>query len=180
MSPRTPTQRSPHSAPDTRPATPTGRRGGYTLMEMVSVITIMSIVGSLASFVVIQSMQVYAFAVPSMEASYQARLASRRMVEDVRELGDPASISTLTSTAFTFDDAATNTVSYALSGTDLLRNGDRIARSVSGLTFEYWKSDGTVASAAADVHLVGIDLTVTSGGHPYRVRTAAFPRRLEP
>ena len=84
----------------------------------------------------------------------------------------------LTSTALTFDDAADNTIAFSLSGSDLLRNGDLLAQGLTSLTFTYWKSDGTAAAVAADLHLVEIDLTAQTGSEPYRLQAAVFPRIL--
>ena len=83
---------------------------------------------------------------------------------------------TFTATALTFDDSSDNTIAYSLTSGDLLRNGDLLARNVTSLSLDYWKSDGTAASAASDLHLVEIDLTVQSGAEPYRLQTAVFPR----
>ena len=80
----------------------------------------------------------------------------------------------------TFDDTSDTTLAYSLSSGNLSRNGDLLAQGVTSLTFTYWESDGTTASSASDLHLVEVDLTVTVGGEPYRVRTAAFPRVLSP
>ncbi len=156
------------------------RLNAYTLVEMVSVITILSIIGLVSSYVIIESMKVYARTAPAINATYQARLAAKRMTRDIRDMKDVGSITTFAPTALTFDDSSDNTIAYSLSGGDLLRNGDLLARGATSLSFSYWKSDGTTASAAADLHLVEIDLTVSVGLEPYRVQTAAFPRVLSP
>ncbi len=101
-------------------------------------------------------------------------------MREIRDMKDTGSITTFTPTALTFDDSSDNTIAYSLAGGDLLRNGDLMAESVASLSFSYWKSDGTTASAAADLHLVEIDLTVQVGVEPYRVQTATFPRVLSP
>ena len=153
---------------------------GYTLMEMVTVMTILSVIGLVSSYAIIEGAKVYARTAPSMEASYQAHLAIERLRRDIYDMKDTASITTFTSTALTFDDTSDTTLAYSLSAGDLQRNGDLLAQGVTSLTFTYWKSDGTTASAAADLHLVEVDLTVQIGDEPYRVRTAAFPRVLSP
>ena len=154
------------------------RTPGYTLVEMVAVITILSIIGMVSSYVIFESMKVYARTVPAMDATYQASLAVERMKSEIRDMKDTASITTFTSTALTFRDSADQTIAYSLSGSNLLRNGDLLARGVTAFGFSYWKRDGTTASAAVDLHLLELDLTVQTGSQPYRVRTAVFPRNL--
>ena len=153
---------------------------GYTLVEMVTVVIILSIVGLVSTYAIIEGAKVYARTAPSMDASYQVRLAIERLRRDIHDMKDTVSITTFTATALTFDDSSSNTLAYSLSAGDLQRNGDLLAQGVTSLTFTYWKSDGTTAAAAADLHLVEIDLTVQIGDEPYRVRTAAFPRVLSP
>ncbi len=153
---------------------------GYTLVEMVAVMTILSVVGLVSSYVIIESMKVYARTAPAMDASYQALLSVQRMKHDIRDMKDTDSITTFTATALTFDDSSDTTIAYSLSGGDLLRDGDLLAQGVTSLSFSYWKSDGTSASVADDLHLVEIDLTVESRAEPYRLQTAVFPRTLSP
>lgn len=153
---------------------------GYTLVEMVTVVVIMSIIGLVSTYAIIEGAKIYARTAPSMQASYQARLAIGWLRRDLHDMKDTDSITTFTSTALTFDDTSSNTLAYSLSAGNLSRNGDLLAQGVTSLTFTYWKSDGTTASAAADLHLVEVDLTVQFGDEPYRVRTVVFPRVLSP
>jgi len=152
---------------------------GYTLVEMVAVITILGIIGMVSSYVVFSSMEIYARTVPAMDATYQARLAVERMKNEIRDM-KAGSITTFTSTALTFQLSAGQTIAYSLSGSNLLRNGDLLARGVTAFGLAFWKANGTAASTAVDLHLVEIDLTVQTGDQPYRVRTAVFPRNLGP
>lgn len=140
----------------------------------------MSVMALVVSYVVEEPMRFYARVNPSMTASYQARLCAGRMQADIRDLTDTATVSSMTSTAFTFGDSGGNTVAYSLSGTDLQRNGDLIAQGVTALTFTYWKSDGTTATAAADLHLVEYDFTVQIASQSHRVQGTAFPLSLTP
>ena len=153
---------------------------GYTLVELVAVILILGVIGFVTSHVIMESTKVYARTVPAMEAAYQARLSAQLMQREIRDMKDTASITAFTATALTFVDNSDTTIAYSLSGSDLLRNGDLLAQGVTSLSFTYWKTDGTTALLAADLHLAEFDLTVQTGNEPYRIRTAAFPRVLSP
>ena len=150
--------------------------GGYTLIEMVVTIVILSIIGLTASYAILQSMRVYASAMPTMDASYQAHLAVERMRRDIQVMGDRSTITSFTASSLTFDDSAANTIAYDHAAGDLTRNGALLARGVSAFAFEYWKSDGTPAVTPAELHLVDIDLTVQVSGQPYRLAATVFPR----
>jgi prepilin-type N-terminal cleavage/methylation domain-containing protein len=152
-------------------------RRGYTLVEMVAVITILGIVGTVSSYVIFESMRVYARTVPALDATYQAHLAAERMKSDLRDM-EAGSITTFTPTALTFRLSSGQTIAYTVSGSSLLRNGDLLAKGAGAFGLTYWKDDGTSATSAANVHLVELDLTVQAAGQPYRVQSAVFPRSL--
>jgi len=152
------------------------RLGGYTLIEAIVVIVILSIVGLTSSYALIGASRIYVRAMPAMEAAYQADLSVERLRRDIRGLGDVASITAFTATDFTFDSPAGTTIAYSYTGGNLLRNGDLLARGVSSFAFTYWKSDGTIAATPAELHLVDVDISVQSGGQTSRVRATVFPR----
>jgi prepilin-type N-terminal cleavage/methylation domain-containing protein len=149
---------------------------GFTLVEVVLVITITAIVALIPSQVMQESIKVYASVAPRLDAAYQARLATERLRRDVREMGNLNLISAMTSTALTFTDTSNRTVSYLLTGSDLTRNGDKIATGVNSLAFRYWQDDGTVATAARDIFLLEVDLTIQMRSEPYRIQSAIYPR----
>lgn len=153
-------------------------RGGFTLIELVASMTVLSVIALVAANVIMESMRVYARAVPAMDASYKSNLALRTMLRDIRDLDDLGSISTFGNTAFTFQDSNDTTVAYLLSGGRLTRNGDLLTDDVTSLTFSYLQKDGTTASDAEDLYLVEVDLTVRCSDQVLRARTIAFPRSL--
>ena len=140
--------------------------------------TVLSIIGLVTSKVILESMRTYSRTVPSLDAAYKSELALRSMKRDIRDLRRTDSISVYTSTSFTFLDSSRNTVAYALSGTDLTRNGDLLAEGVTSMTIRYWQSDGTTATDSDDLHRVEIDLTIQNGDEVYRARSEIFPRNL--
>ena len=153
--------------------------GGYTLIEMIAVISILSILGLLAGFTLVEGMKVYARIAPTLDARYQAHLATQRFQRDARLL-DPAAVTQLSPSALAFQTLAGESVRYDVSGRTLRRNGDALALGVSSLTFEYLRADGSAATALAELHLVELDVTIEVSGQAHRVRATAFPRVLGP
>lgn len=151
---------------------------GYTLIEMVLSLSIMIIVGGVASHVILQSMKVYSRTVPATDAAYQVSSSIERMKREIRAMKDRESLTEMTSTALSFENAADETISYEYSGGMLTRNGDLLAEGVTSFSFEYWQADGTAAITKADLRLLEIDLTVERGGQVRRMHTAVFPRVL--
>lgn len=150
---------------------------GYTLIELVVVITILGIIALVPSAALLESAKIYARTVPTLDATYQARFAVERMKSDVRDMQD-GSITTFTSTALTFKLSSGQSIAYTLSGSTLLRNGDLLAKGVTALSISYKQKDGTTAALASDLNLVEIDLMVQTADQPYRVQIAVYPRGL--
>jgi len=159
------------------PPAPRGARG-YTLVEMILVIMIMTIVGGVTTHVILESMKVYARSMPAQNASYQARTCIERMKRELRDLQDRGSITEMSTTRFTFDDSTDASITYALAGDTLTRNGDLLARGVTAFSLTYWGVGGSVAATVEDLHLVELDLTVECGGQAFRAQSAVFPRVL--
>ena len=161
-----------HSPPDPRQQHPAA---GYSLVELVMVIAIAGVVSLVPAQVLLDSMKVYSRTAPRIQAAYQSGLAVERMKRDFRDLASYDSISVMTSSSLTFDDSD-GTAAYALSGSDLTRNGDLIASNVSALTLTYRDEDGANTTTATEIRLLEIDLTVTMSGQPYRSMATVFPR----
>jgi prepilin-type N-terminal cleavage/methylation domain-containing protein len=158
----------------------TTSKRGFTLVEMVLTISIVGIIVLVASFVVVESVKIYAGTATALDAAYQSRLALERMTREIHDVKDSSSITTFTASALTFTNSSNVSIAYALSSGNLTRNGDLLAKGATALSFTYWKKDGTSATLGSNVYLIEIDLTVQSGNAPYRVRTAVFPRNLGP
>ncbi|MEM7310235.1 MAG: type II secretion system protein [Planctomycetota bacterium] len=153
--------------------------GGYTLIEMIAVISILSILGLLAGFTLVEGMRVYAHIAPTLDARYQAQLAAQRFQRDVRRL-DPATVTVLSPTALAFETLAGEAVRYDVAGRELRRNGDALALDVARVSFDYLRSDGSAAGAVSELHLVELDLTIQVADRAHSVRATAFPRVLGP
>ncbi len=155
-----------------------GSVGGYTLIEMVLTVVVLSIIGLTSSKVIIESMKVYAQTAPTLDASYQAHLAVRHLQRDIRNMRDTSTITALTPTALTFDDVEGHTLEFNLTAGDLTRNGDLLARGVSSFGFRYFQQDGSVATGPGNLHLIEIDLTVQVADQQQRSMAVVFPRSL--
>lgn len=142
------------------------------------VMVIMSIIGLVSSYALVESMKVYALVAPSLDAAYQSRLADERLSRDIRDLSATSSVSSMTASGLTFDDTSGNTIAYVYSDSELRRNGDLLAQGVTSFSFAYRKTDGTTANTAADLHLVEIDFTVRVSDQDRRRQSVVFPRAL--
>ena len=115
---------------------------GFTLIEAVIGICILSVLGAIGAPMLVSATRSYVMGRNILSTDAQAQLAMERMVRETR-LVDPANITTFTanSLSFTLNGAP---VSYSLNAQkQLLRNSDILATGVSGLSFAYFRFDWT-------------------------------------
>lgn len=152
-----------------------GTAGGYTLVELVMTISIVSVIALVPATVMLESIKVYARSSSTLDAAYQARLASECIKRDLRSLDDPSKIGAVSPALLTIVTPSGETISYVLLDGALTRNGDLLARGVSAMSITLRTQSGQVSVASIDVALVEVDLTVQTGDFPYRVLTSVCP-----
>lgn len=135
----------------------------FTMIELIIVIVILSILAVIALPMIQAGFNAYFTQRNLSDANWQGRLALSRMTRDIHNLPSTGSISTATSTQFTFTDSSNNSVSYALSGTALQRNGLTLANGVTTITFGYYNSAGAVTGTIGNIRYVSIELNITQG-----------------
>jgi prepilin-type N-terminal cleavage/methylation domain-containing protein len=149
------------------------KKKGFTLIEVVIVIVILSIIAAIGSRVLQAALNSYITNQNVSNANAQARLALERISRDVHNINAAANISTAAASQLSFTDINGNTVTYLLSGTQLTRTGQVLADGVSGLTFAYLNSSGGTASTIASICYVTTTLTFNTGGVNYTLRNTA-------
>ncbi len=104
---------------------------GFTLIEIVIVIVILSMVSGITVYFVVNSLKVYAMSARQKELLDEGKLALERMVRDIRDaksITTPASGSSGNTITFTRthatgsgQDLANETITYRLNGSNLQR-----------------------------------------------------------
>ena len=169
------------------------RGRGFTLIEMVVVITILGIIGTIAANVIRSGFSAYYTGQDISHADWQGKVALERITREVHEARDRASLVgnlTAPDTQLVFTDIYGTTVSYQLVGATLMRQAtpaviaqplaDNIA--VSGLAFTYHTNSGVVVTAtAASVDYITVALTVATPGlnTPKAYRATVRPRAFQ-
>jgi prepilin-type N-terminal cleavage/methylation domain-containing protein len=147
------------------------RKRGFTLIEMVCVIIILSIIAVVASRVMGAAFNSYFDNQSIVNANEQGRLALERMIRDIHAINSPADLTTAGASTLTFNDVKGNTITYALSGTQLQRNGVALADGVSSLALGYYDGTGAVAASNAAVRYITITLNITQNSVNYTIKT---------
>lgn len=154
---------------------------GVTLIEMVLVIVILGIIAALSSSLLSGGLNAYFTERDISNAQWQGRLALERLTRDLRTVRSATAGDLVISPAnqITFVDTSGTTVSYSLSGTTLLRNGQPLADGISGLSFTYIARDGkTAAGSVTAVYYIAVSFSITQNGVNQSRRTVIHPRSI--
>lgn len=146
---------------------------GFTLMEIILVLMLIVILSGMGAPFLGVTLNAYFQGQSTVNVDTQARVALSRMVNDLHNLSANSSITSATATSFAFTDIAGNTVSYTLSGTQLLRSGILLCDGVSSITFSYYTSNGATLTAPVTggnlnlIKFVKVTLLLTEKGSTY-------------
>lgn len=153
---------------------------GHTLIELVVVITVLGIVSGLLLHTVSSSAGIYVDLRSRSANAADARHAFELMAREIQEIASTTTtdISTMTSTALTFNTEGGTSIAYSFSGRRLTRDGQILLDDLSAFAFAYYKKDGTTASAAADVWTIEVLGTLNRHDRDLKVRTRIFPRNF--
>ncbi len=154
---------------------------GFTLIEMIMVIVITGVIASLAGMLLQHGVRAYVLSGELTEIDWQGRLALERLLRDLRRMrsASPGDLTMTPADRITFVDSDNQTISYALSGATLTRNGQPLADGISTLNFDYLRNDGkTTAATAGEVFYISVSFTISQGDSSRNLHGTVFPRSL--
>jgi len=160
---------------------------GFTLIEIIIVITIVGIVSVIIGSMLLGVVKAWTFKINRNDILWDGRLAINRMTREIRTVRNDASVTTASSSQFRFIDSANIDITYSLSSTNLNRteNGtaNLLAENVSSLGFTYYDAAGTVipsptVSLTTDIKRVRINLTFAKNGQTFYLQSDSMPRNF--
>lgn len=167
-------------------------RGGFTLVESVATIIVLSVLGSAASFLIVNTAEQFTEAADTAQLHAEASAAMERITGELRNIdyddsatGDAPDISAVTATSIAWNDDW----SLALSGDQVLLTEDGGAAAallddVSAFTVQTYDESNAALGAsltgdACDpIRRIAITLTVTRNGQSATLRSRVFIRSL--
>ena len=154
---------------------------GFTLIEMVIVIVLISIIAGVAAMIILEGAKSYQKEVSYSDIHNQGRLAIERMAREIRMIrsATAADISTMTASNIVFNDVNGTNIQFSFAGNTISRSGNTLANNVQSMAFSYYQQDGTtVAGSAAEVWYVQISLTMVNAGETLPLRLRVHPRNF--
>jgi prepilin-type N-terminal cleavage/methylation domain-containing protein len=174
------------TTPNSELRTPNSK--GFTLIEIVITIMLVSILSGIAALIILQGVRAYSDEQSRSDVHYQARLATERMAREIRQVrscGAPDLPGMANpSASITFADMNNAAISFSRTGTDLMRGADVLARNITVLQFRFLDINGnesvTCGAAPTDTWLVEISLTATDPQtlEALSMRTRVYPRNF--
>jgi prepilin-type N-terminal cleavage/methylation domain-containing protein len=162
---------------------------GFTLIEIIIVIVLIGILGTIAATIIMQGVRAYSGLESRSNAHYQARFAMERMAREIRLMrsSTAADIPAMTGTTLQYNDINGLQMGFRLNAGNIERTQDNgttwqtLAINITGPggnIFTYLDSTGAVTVAAASLWLVQIQFTATQNTESIDMHTAVHPRNF--
>lgn len=142
---------------------------GFTFIELILVMVIVGIVATASSTFLFRAYKASNLAPDLVEANNAARAAMvtmRRELQNIRS-NTSSDITNAQTNTITFVDTSNTTITYALSGSTITRNGFTFLEQVSALTFTYLDSQGAVTNTVSNMRYIQFSFTTTVAAQSY-------------
>ena len=160
---------------------------GFTLIEIVIVIVILSIVSAITIYFLINSLRIYTMTVNQKTLLDEGKLALERMCRDIRDAkdisfpgtGNSGPRITFTRTNGTAQDIANESITFRRTGTTLekVKASPSTTSALSGNVSTFTVTRG--AQATNDENEITLELTLSLGtGENVTLRTKVYPKNL--
>ncbi|MBX7149267.1 hypothetical protein K1X76_09275 [bacterium] len=135
---------------------------GFSIIEAVLTISIMSLMFGVASQAMISNLSTYAFISNRQAALSDMRYAMNLVTNELTRLSS-ANIQSISATSITFRDINGNNATYSSSTqngvTSLMKNNEKLASPISGFTLAYLDQNGNTTAAISSVRKIKVTMT---------------------
>lgn len=164
------------------------KKKGFTLIELVMVITIVGIAAVATGPALLTTIDAWTFKLNRNDLLWDGRLAIDRMTREIRAIKDTTSVTIASVVQFRFTNTGNIDITYSLSSANLNRTEDGaanlLAENVSSLAFTYYDANGNtiatpvVSPSATDIRRVRINLTLTKNGENVYLQSDSLPKNF--
>lgn len=164
---------------------------GFTLIEIIIVISILGIVANITGLMIYQAAQSASFQYKFNDMQNQARLALERIIRDLHTIRSNTDIVTpLSENEITFKDpdsaSENDEIIYSLNGNVLERNGQPLADHIhidttyDGFNVYYFDENGDNGiTNNTDIQYIGVKITLKEGNKIVEAQTTIYPNWFE-
>lgn len=147
---------------------------------MVLSIAIIAVLAGVVGPILTNGFRSYTLVAKQRATLAQARLATDRIMADIRLIPDQNNIITFTSSIFQFNTINESNVTYTAGGGNLTRSGVLLADGITSLTFTYLDANGVPTATKANIQRIGYEIVANAGSGygTITIRNQVFPRRF--
>lgn len=146
---------------------------GFTLIELVIVMVIIGVVATIAAPLVLNAARASAIEYNFANTISQGQNASTQITTAIRNIQN---ITVMSANSFTFIDNTGASISYSLSGGNLLKNSSILAQNVTSLNFSYYDNSVVATAISASVRYITYSFTVTNDSQSHTFTNSIYLR----
>ncbi|AHE68387.1 competence type IV pilus minor pilin ComGF [Legionella oakridgensis] len=152
---------------------------GFTLIEILLVIVLISIVAGIAGMILREGFRSYSAGKPIIAVAGKANIAADNLM---REIQSAESLEVVSGSGLTFINQQGQTIVVDLNGTTLRRNvngggAQPLCTNVSSASFAYFNSGFASTGTASAVRFLTLSMTVIEGDIPYSLMASTVVRK---
>lgn len=154
---------------------------GYTLIELISVMTILGILVSFFAHSMQTTGEAYSGVNTRQELLRDGRIALEKMTRELRIVATATGVDavTLSANEFSFRDRYETTYSYTFKEGAIFRNDVALVNSVGSFAFGYYQKDGSTATSGNTLHVIEVAFTLGKNGESIPFRATVAPPAFE-
>ena len=161
---------------------------GFTLIEVVIVIVIIGVLSVLIAVPLMEGTRGWVDVTTRKDLTQQGRLAMDRMIREIRNTGrkadDTPCISAATATAYTFSDASgdlvnCNSISFTVSGSQILRGTNVLADHVSSFQWTYYNNSNNVTATLSAIRRLSVAVIFSNGAESLPLNGEVYLRNMK-
>lgn len=165
----------------------TPHSNGFTLIEIIMTIVLVSILSALAAMIILQGVKMYSAEQSRSDVHYQARLAMERMAREIRLIRScPAIVGPANPSAtLSFTDINGTAVAFTVAAGNLSRGGNLLASGItSAQPFSFLNRLGNPSVTCVDpnpdlnIWFVQLDMTSKQLSETLQMQTRVHPRNF--
>ncbi len=153
---------------------------GFTLIEYVVVILVMSFIISIFAAMLVQGTKAFNFAVVRETLMTEAEAALERMTREIRSIMSPGHIIAVQPDEFSFADGHGDVIRYFGAGGKLFRNDNRFSENLQSLSFNYLDSGNNPVEEEdyMNIRIIEVKLVLSRGGKEVEIESRIRPRNF--
>jgi prepilin-type N-terminal cleavage/methylation domain-containing protein len=160
---------------------------GFTLIELILVMVIIGVLSAVIAPPLMEGTKGWTWTTQRKDLSQQARIAMDRIVREIRNTGrkadDTPCISSAAAASFSFSDVNgdlinCNSITFSLSGSQVLRGAAVLADNVSAFQMTYYDNNNGTTSTASAVRRLSIALTLSSGSQSVSLDNEVYLKNM--